>query len=141
MENLWNLNKDIVIESPAEVLRKQADFLSEMTESEVCASVVEKPNRSNGFSYDFIINSPLLPNYSYKVFSIECAPTLYPLKIACVYDLASELKDAEYFGTNIGVTCNNMSEYKEKIKEILSTDYMSQVVAAVKSMVNTSLPF
>lgn len=141
MENLWSLDEDMDLESPVDILRGQIDFLEKLTDKYVSAELVEEKKETSQFQYDFVINSPYLPNYSFKAFTIRCTPILYPISIDCDDNIFEELGivvDPALYLRDF-IECSDTEAFKIELKKILGTKYMKQVVAAVKVMAKSYL--
>lgn len=143
MENLWNFDEEINLENPVDIVKGQIEYLEEMTDKCVSAELVEEKDETDEFKYRFVINSPYMPNYSFKAFTIQCSPIFYPVNIDCDENIATELGEIEEtpLGFNLvnTIICYDTDDFKNELKRILGTKYMKQVVAAVKLMAKSYL--
>lgn len=91
MPNLWNIKDFNTIKDPISILEEQGKELLKLTNQKVGTSVTTTTNRNGNLVITFLITSPIMPNYSFKVFSITCTPVLYPLTINCDENIEKEL--------------------------------------------------
>lgn len=137
MPNLWNIKDFNTIKDPISILEEQGKELLKLTNQKVGTSVTTTTNRNGNLVITFLITSPIMPNYSFKVFSITCTPVLYPLTINCDENIEKELG---IIRPHKRITCENIDEFLDFLSRVLGSNYISQVVGSVYSLANSYVP-
>lgn len=138
MPNLWNIKNINTNKNPISILEEQGKELLESTNHKVGASVTTTNDRNGNFLITFLITSPIMPNYSFKVLSITCTPVLYPLTITCDENIGMELG---FLDSNNRIACNNYDEFLAFLSHVLGSNYISQVVGSIMALANSYVPF
>ena len=137
MPNLWNIKNINANKNPIPILEEQGKVLLDLTHNKVGTSITTTNDKKGNFVITFLITSPLMPNYSFKVFSITCTPVLYPLTIACDENIGKELG---FYPPNLRTICHDNDEFLDFLSRVLGSDYISQVVGSIMSLANSYMP-
>ena len=139
MDNLWNIKTGAITQNPIAILQEQANILLKETHNKVGATVTKSSDMFGDFVITFLITSPTIPNYSFKVFSAKLKPTIYPIIIDCDENIQMELGYADnQITTNI--TCHNYDEFLNILSRILGSNYIGQVLQSLM-MLSSNLSF
>ena len=135
MTNLWNLN-DIdkkVSNSPNLILVEQAKYfeksLKEVLYARISNTTLETSELLDyKLATNFSIVSPTLDNYTYTLFTVYSNPeSNYPLGISVnTNNYNIDILDVDY-------TCNNETEFIDKLSEILSSEKTTEIITVLYS--------
>jgi hypothetical protein len=118
-DDLWPANiGDSKLTTPVAVLKEQAALLGEKTKQLVKGEVATQTT-GNLFVHHFYIVAPTL-NYKYELFTLSHVINFYPLT----------LRQASQ-----NLTIMNEEDFKEKLKEILSSQHTLNVVHSILAQV------
>gem|GEM_PF-1953581 len=97
-DNLWHKFNDVPTISALQILKKQGDYLLEMTYDLVYGDVenitTEKMDgsyQSYEFSHRFVLKSKIRDDYKYELLSIHYDISLYPMTIKIDKDVSTEI--------------------------------------------------
>ncbi|WP_099468204.1 hypothetical protein [Konateibacter massiliensis] len=137
--DLWNFNektlKNRAAELPNNILREQADILSDKTGGIIYGKISNrkfKPKDTDiqyNLATEFNVVVPLLDNYSYNLLILYSKPESdYPIAITVGSNVVD---DAEDF--NPQYECSNQKEFIESLKSILSSDEVNKNIEILYS--------
>ncbi len=135
MTNLWNLN-DIdkkVSNSPNLILVEQAKYFEKSLKEVLYARISNTTLKASELldyklATNFSIVSPTLDNYTYTLFTVYSNPeSNYPLGISVnTNNYNIDILDVDY-------TCNNETEFIDKLSEILSSEKTTEIITVLYS--------
>ncbi len=111
--------------SPATILRQQGYILGERTDDAVYGEVESRREKSGKFLHIFYISSPLVKVREQVVWCRHGLDS-YPA------DLTSQSGNAQN-GTSTSLTVKDPSEFMEKLREMLATPSIVQLIASLVS--------
>lgn len=111
------------LRTPVSILREQAAILEKKTDGLLIGRVVNEPMEGTFLLY-FSIVAPALNNYTYRILQVEHEIELYPLE---VFDPV----------TGNDYTCEDESAFREKLKEILSSEPVRNAVIGLLSQIRS----
>jgi hypothetical protein len=118
-DDLWPANiADSRLTTPVAILKEQAALLGEKTKQLVKGEVVTQTT-GNLFVHHFYLVAPTL-NYKYELFTVSHVINFYPLTLR---------------QTSQNVSIMNEEDFKEKLKEILSSQHTLNVVHSILAQV------
>jgi hypothetical protein len=126
-ENYWPTDFGVPAEvTPLTVLKEQATFLGERTKNLIEGRVQTKvEGEAMKFRHSLYLVVPTLGNYRYFLLSVTHNPTIYPIEI---FDATSER----------AIMARDFEEFKEKLREILSSDRVKRIVGSLLSYASPS---
>ena len=121
IENLWgDLPKPELLKTPAQILREQAKFLTEMTLGVLLARVTQNTDYVDSFAFDLSIRAPALNNYTVSVVSVVYDIHMYPLKMYNLMDTSA-----------YSITCSSEKEFVAELAKILKSDSARRTISAL----------
>ncbi|MBF4258870.1 hypothetical protein EAY27_16580 [Vibrio anguillarum] len=125
-------------ELPEILLNRVINGFSRSTDGIAELSVVEMTNnkyRMNSvggtFSFSLVLNSPMIPSYSYTVLDFGYNMSLYPINIRLNQDIASELKLEEDLFGNHKIGIESEADFLELLRQVFSTSYFNRTVGGL----------
>jgi hypothetical protein len=140
MIDLWpNDLATVTTRSPLTILKEQASLLGAKTNNIVKANVrdasaykgVVKP-----FNYNFVITSPALGNYTYRLFTISYDIDLYPVEFIVDDAIALEMEVGQHgapYGPRDELIARREEEFIKILSRILGSEKTRQVIRAILS--------
>ena len=149
MSDLWPDDLDVAtidVQSPLAILKEQASLLGAKTKNIVKARVAksrdlksdaelfasrlkEKSPRTAPFRYFFLIHSPVLGEYRYRLFEISFGIEFYPVIFQLDEDIVRELR----IDPKEGIIAKDESEFVDMLSRILKSKRTRQVIRAILS--------
>lgn len=118
-ESFWPDNFGVEPEiTPLTILKEQASLLGERTKNLVEGSVQTGVGAELEFRHSLYLVVPTLTNYRYFLLSVHHNPSIYPL----------EIRDGT---SNRMILSHNFDEFRENLKEILSSDRVKRIVSTL----------
>jgi hypothetical protein len=118
-ESYWPTDFGVEVEiTPLTILKEQAALLGERTKNIVEGRVQTKVDEKMEFRHSLYLVVPTLANYRYFLLSVHHKPAIYPIQI---FDGTSDRE----------VTARDFEEFKEKLKEILSSDRVKRIIGTL----------
>ncbi len=118
-DDLWPANiADSRLTTPVAILKEQAALLGEKTK-QLVKGEVSTQTTGNLFVHHFYLVAPTL-NYKYELFTASHVINFYPLTLR---------------QTSQNTTIMNEEDFKEKLKEILSSQHTLNVVHSILAQV------
>lgn len=115
-ENYWPTDFGVDTEiTPLTVLKEQAALLGERTKNLVEGVVQTRPEDKAEFRHSLYLSVPTLANYRYFLLSVAEEPRGYPVRI---FDGTSDTS----------FEAHDLDEFRERLKEILSSDRVRKLV-------------
>lgn len=128
-ENYWPTDFGVDTEiTPLTVLKEQAANLGQMTKNLVEGVVQTRPEVNAEFRHSLYLSVPTLANYRYFLLSVTEEPKGYPVRI---FDGTS---DTSY-------EVQDLDEFRERLKEILSSDRVRKLVRNLLRYASTGYKF
>jgi hypothetical protein len=122
-DDLWPSNiADSDLITPVTILKEQAALLGDKTKQLVTGEVVTQAT-GNLFVHYFYIAAPTL-SYKYELFSVSHGISFYPLSLR--YPVATPVSSLK-----------SEDEFKQKLKEILSSPHSLNVVHSILAQVRS----
>jgi hypothetical protein len=124
-DDLWgDLPEVESLRTPLVILKEQAEVLKEKTEGLLVGEIIQKQTGIN-FIYDLSIVAPTLNNYVYKLLTVVHGIGFYPARII---DQQSQ---------GVQKKCSNEEEYKQGLREILSSNNNRAVISKLLTHVRS----
>jgi hypothetical protein len=95
--------------TPADVLRRQAEILADMTGGQIRPRVEHAASNPNRVAFWFTLVVPALDEYKYRLFRVEHGLSPYPLELA------------QDTGVPLTTTVTSQDEYYEELRNIFSS--------------------
>ncbi len=125
----------VTLRAPVQILRQQASLLGKKTRNVVEAKVHEAQPRltlgaKEGIAFSFEFSAPALGSYSYRLFSIQHAIDIYPLRMFLDDDVFRELF-ADRVHSSVGVLVRNEDDFVVLLRRILAADKTKAIIRAL----------
>jgi hypothetical protein len=151
MTDLWpNDLATVATKPPLTILKEQASLLGAKTKNIVGASVVRAVrtidivSAMNGvvkpFCYNFIITSPALGNYTYRLFVVSYDIGIYPVEFMVDRAIAQEILGDQADERNQRLIASDEQEFIEILSRILNSEKTRQVIRAILSHATDQTP-
>jgi hypothetical protein len=116
-EDLWPDNfGSLDVETPLQILRKQASFVGTKTGNILEGSVTKTVDEDGDFVLHFYLVAPALDNYRYKLLTVWHGIGLYPV-------ITSEVSPQ--------VRCENAEEFKEYLRSRFGSEETMKIIRAL----------
>jgi hypothetical protein len=123
-KSLWGDLSDLeIVRTPKEILKEQADALTEATEGVLVGRVGAASGTGNSFSLELSVFVPRLNNYTYTILTADHKIDLYPVRV-----FPST--------TQRYVTCENEQTFIKALEEILSSKEVKRILSRLLSQVS-----
>lgn len=157
MDNLWgDLSEIKTIRTPQKILNEQASYLNGTTKNKIIASLIKTDDpitflseRDADFKFDFVLTSPSIKGYKYKIFRIYHNVQIYPLYIKIEESLVDEIAE-ELININLDdepeiMDLHDYCEYEilneetfiNSLRVILSSNTVRRVISSLSSLADT----
>ncbi len=115
-ESYWPTDFGVETEiTPLTILKEQAVLLGERTKNVVKARVQTKLDEKMEVRHSLYLIVPTLGNYRYFLLSVHHKPEIYPIRI---FDGTTDRE----------LTAFSLDQFKEKLREILSSDRVRRII-------------
>ncbi|MBU5256839.1 hypothetical protein [Tissierella praeacuta] len=153
MNNLWGDFSEIeTLSTPQKILNEQASYLNSATKNQVLATLVKSDpvpvfmeERNSDFKFDFILTSPRIRGYKYKVFKLFHDVQIYPLYIKVEESIVEEIGESLIEITRNDSNDNDFCEYEildeetflNVLRMILSSKTIMRVITSLISLADS----
>jgi hypothetical protein len=122
-KSLWGDLSDLeIVRTPKEILKEQAEALTEATEG-VLVGRVDASGPANNFSYELNVVVPRLNNYTYTIVTATHQIDLYPVRV--------------YVNTTQRwQSCENEQNFVSVLEAILSSKEVKRILSRLLSQVS-----
>lgn len=138
MDNLWPESfQEIKIVKPLDIIEKQAEYLSTLTEKLVYGAVENSSGAEfikidkclYSFNYNFDIKAKYIGRYSFRIFSFAYDIPIYPVSVILNDEIQNELKTMpQNFKLEDSDSLINL------LRDILHTNKVREVVGSLISL-------
>jgi len=123
-ENLWGSRTEFeAVKIPRAILNDQARLLGELSMGLLLGRVIQDKHPAYDFSCKMEVVAPALDNYSHEVLVIRQGKKPFPVVV-----------ESQHLGSS--QTCVDDTEFRECIREILSSEEVHAVLATLLSQLN-----
>ncbi len=140
MTDLWPADvATAAAKSPYTILREQAALLGAKTNNIVKAAVRDasaNTELAKPFNYNFLITSPALGNYTYRLFMVSYDIGFYPVEFIVDDDIARELGvvPPEFsYGPPQELVASREDEFIRILSRVLGSEKTRRVIGAILS--------
>ncbi|MEL6881113.1 MAG: hypothetical protein AAFP09_11340 [Cyanobacteria bacterium J06607_10] len=109
---------------PNKILKEQGAWLTEATDGSLIGETMLSNSQKQNFAATLRIKVPSLNSYVYNVVQISYPINIYPVTVSNLTETKSK------------VVCKDVEEYKQTLKQILSSDKVKAVITALLAQVS-----
>ncbi|MEL7142281.1 MAG: hypothetical protein AAGL08_08680 [Cyanobacteria bacterium J06573_11] len=109
---------------PNKILKEQGAWLTEATDGSLIGETMLSNSQEQNFAATLRIKVPSLNSYVYNVVQISYPINIYPVTVSNLTETKSK------------VVCKDVEEYKQTLKQILSSDKVKAVITALLAQVS-----